>query len=288
MPLSHLPDIPVLPCTEIESDEPQLETILHLRQLILLFKCLEWLWRDRTDYFAAGNMSIYYNVQQLKNRDFRGPDFFVVLDTQKYDRKSWVVWNEGGRYPNVIIEVLSQSTAETDRTTKKRIYEQVFKTPEYFWVYPDTLEFQGFRLVGKRYQEIPLTAAGLRWSEELQLFLRVHGEELRYFHPSGDLVLTPEEEAELLAQQALAEEQRAIAARQLAETERLRADAAQQEAELAQRQADVAQQEVEVARQAVEKAQQQIEVERRRAELAETKLAELQRQLGSSPGDPEP
>jgi Uma2 family endonuclease len=90
----------------IESDEPELESSLHLQQLLLLIKCLDWWWRDINkinNYFAAGNMSIYYNPQQIKTKDFRGPDFFVVLDTEPRDRGSWVIWQEGGKYPNFII-----------------------------------------------------------------------------------------------------------------------------------------------------------------------------------------
>ena len=42
----------------------------------------------------AGNLTIYFNPNQLKTQDFRGPDFFVVLDTDDRERKSWVVWQE--------------------------------------------------------------------------------------------------------------------------------------------------------------------------------------------------
>ncbi len=33
----------IFPTGDLYSDEPPLETELHLRQIILLFKCLEWL-----------------------------------------------------------------------------------------------------------------------------------------------------------------------------------------------------------------------------------------------------
>ncbi|MDY6938346.1 MAG: Uma2 family endonuclease, partial [Cyanobacteriota bacterium] len=67
------------PPSEIDSNEPQLETETHLRQILLFLSCLEWLWKDRTDYYAVGNLTIYYSPKQLKSEDFRGPDFFVVL-----------------------------------------------------------------------------------------------------------------------------------------------------------------------------------------------------------------
>ncbi len=112
--LDILPEV-TCPPTDLWSDEPPLESDLHLQQIIILLSCLELLWQEKNDYYASGNLTIYYNEEQLKKRDFCGPDFFVVLDTEKHPRKSWVVWGEGGKYPNVIVEILSPSTANIDR-----------------------------------------------------------------------------------------------------------------------------------------------------------------------------
>ena len=65
-----------------------------------------------------------------------------------------VVWQEGGKYPNLIIELLYPSTATDDRTVKKQIYQDIFRTPEYFWFDPKTSEFAGFILLGGTYQPI--------------------------------------------------------------------------------------------------------------------------------------
>lgn len=185
-----------LPPAEIYSDEPPLESNLHLRQILLLIECLEWLWKERDDFFATGNLTIYYSPNQRKSEDFRSPDFFVVLGVDKRpERKSWVVWHEGGKYPNVIIEILSDSTAKTDRGEKKQIYQEIFRTPEYFWFDPDTLEFVGFSLVRGQYQPIDPTESGRLWSEQLGLYLGVYERQLRYFTPDGAIVLTPSEAA---------------------------------------------------------------------------------------------
>lgn len=181
--------------TQLESDEPEMESTLHYVQLALLVSCLEWLWRDRNDYFIGANLTIYFSRQQLKNRDFRGPDFFLVAQTQKRPRKSWVVWEENGKYPDLIIELLSDSTATVDREFKKNLYQNEFRTPEYFWFSPENLEFAGFRLFGQRYVEITPNEAGLRWSESLNLYLGILDGKLRYFTPEGELVPTPEEAA---------------------------------------------------------------------------------------------
>ena len=163
-------------------------------------------------------------VNNLKKRDFRGPDFFLVKDVDNRLRPSWVVWEEGGKYPNLIIELLSNSTAQTDRTLKKELYQDRFRTPEYFWFSPDNLEFAGYRLVGHQYQEIPVTTDGKRWSEELELYLGIENNQLRYFSREGDLIATPQETA--LAQMETVEQQKLLTEqqKQKAEQEKQRAD----------------------------------------------------------------
>lgn len=195
--------------SQLESNEPELESSLHYAQLALLVACLEWLWRDRTDFFIGANLTLYFSHQQLKNRDFRGPDFFLVKATEKCPRKSWVVWEEDGKYPDLIIELLSESTATVDRTLKKDLYQSRFRTPEYFWFSPETLEFAGFRLTGQTYQPIAPTASGWLWSETLNLYLGIHNQQLRYFNPEGELILSPEEAAEQAQQQANRAQQQA-------------------------------------------------------------------------------
>ncbi|MCP4702021.1 MAG: Uma2 family endonuclease, partial [Gammaproteobacteria bacterium] len=49
-----------------------------------------------------------------------------------YRRNKWVVWEEGGRYPDVIFEFFSPSTRHKDLKEKKDLYEQTFRTREYF------------------------------------------------------------------------------------------------------------------------------------------------------------
>jgi Uma2 family endonuclease len=181
--------------SQLLSDEPEMESSLHYAQLALLVACLEFLWRDRTDFFIGANLTIYFSRQQLRNRDFRGPDFFLVKQTEKRPRNAWVVWEEDGKYPNLIIELLSTSTADVDRNLKKTLYQDRFRTPEYFWFSPETLELAGFQLVGHTYQPITPNSNGWYWSEELELYLGLKDRQLRYFTSEGNLVPTPEEAA---------------------------------------------------------------------------------------------
>ncbi|MBD0264949.1 MAG: Uma2 family endonuclease, partial [Tolypothrix sp. Co-bin9] len=144
-----------------------------------------------------------------KSEDFRGPDFFVVLGTERKTRKSWVVWEEYGKYPNVIVEILSESTANTDKDLKKKIYQDTFRTPDYFWFDPYTLEFAGFHLVDGEYQPLRPNPLGWLWSQQLGLYLGVYEGKLRFFTSEGQLVTTPEEEAQSERQQKELAEQKA-------------------------------------------------------------------------------
>ena len=182
--------------SQLLSDEPEMESSLHYMQLLLLVTCLEWAWQDRNDFFVGANLTLYFSRQQLKNRDFRGPDFFLVKNTTRVPRTSWVVWEEDGRYPDVIIELLSNSTAEVDRTLKRDLYGNRLHIPEYFYFSPETLEFAGFRLETSEYQPILANSQGWLWSEALGFFLGIHERKLRYFSLEGVLIPTPQEAAQ--------------------------------------------------------------------------------------------
>ena len=221
----------ILPQDELWSDEPPLESDKHREEIEILIECINWHWRNRQNFYASGNITIFFSEKHETTEDFRGPDFFVVKGCEKRQRTSWVVWQEEGKFPNVIIELLSKSTAKVDKNIKKNIYQNIFKTPEYFWFHPITLEFKGFRLQDGKYQPLSANNDAWLWSEELELFLGIYEEKLRFFSPDKQLIPTDKE----------------------------RADAAEQRAEVAQQQAETAQQQAEAAQQQVEAAQQQVE-----------------------------
>jgi Uma2 family endonuclease len=162
-----LPNQEQLPC---DDGEP-METQRHKMQMDLLIEVLyPWL-EQRDNGYVGGNMFVYYSSQQLKNQDFRGPDFFAVLDVPKGERKSWVVWDEG-KAPDVIIELLSESTAQQDKTIKKLIYQNQLRIPEYFWYDPFAPDdWQGCQLVGGSYQALNLIKDHYYVSEKLNLAL---------------------------------------------------------------------------------------------------------------------
>ncbi len=218
----------------VETDGVPLETPWHRMAINLLIEAIVYFFRDRNDFFVGGNMFIYYSVQQVRNRDFCGPDFFFVQDVERNrERMWWAIWDEGGRFPDVIIELLSPSTAELDRTTKRTPYERTFRTPEYFLYDPDTNQLEGWRLNARqRYQAIQPDQHGRLRSEVLGLWLgawtglfqETDATWPRFFDAEGQLVPTRAEAAEQRAaaeaQRAAAEAERAATAE--AEVERLR------------------------------------------------------------------
>ena len=157
-----------LPFELVTSDGEPLETNWHVIQMNLLIDLIHQVMteRGRTDFFSGGDMFVYYTDEQARDVAagrpyFRGPDVFYVGGVEgDRERKAWVAWEEGGRLPDVIVELLSPSTAKIDRTVKKDLYARVFRTPEYFLYEPDTLRLEGFRLQGDRYQPLIPNAHG--------------------------------------------------------------------------------------------------------------------------------
>lgn len=212
-------------------DGEPMESHNHALQAELLKEPLDVFWADRDDVFVGGNMFVYFNIEQSRQNDFRGPDVLVALDVPRGARKSWVVWEEG-KGPDVVIELLSDSTAAIDRGIKKRIYEDRLRVPEYFWFHPFTGELAGFRLEDAAYEPIAPDAQGRLLSRRLQLMLvlwegsyrGVQARWLRWATLDGELLPTGEELAARAQAQAGEAEQRA-------DQERQRADQAEQRAE---------------------------------------------------------
>ena len=237
-------EVPLPPQDLPEEDGENLETGWHRDAINLLVELIRSLFLGRTDFFAGGNMFIHFSSEHVRNRDFRGPDVFFVKDVDgSYDRPYWAIWHENGRYPNLIIELLSPSTALIDRTTKKDVYERSFRTPEYVLYDPETQTLEGWRLdEHQRYQPIQPDEHGRLWSEQLGVWIGtwtghfqgwLENVWLRFFTESGDLVpLFAEREKERANEaetHADKEKNRADEAKMHADEEKNRADKAEAE-----------------------------------------------------------
>ncbi|MBW4622644.1 MAG: Uma2 family endonuclease [Cyanosarcina radialis HA8281-LM2] len=209
---------PPMPPTDLIFDDGEpLESNRHRVAMNLLIRSLKHDWAQRQDFFVGGNMFVYYSSKQARNRDFKGPDFLVVLNVESDPtRLGWVVWEENGRYPDVIIELLSDSTEAEDLGSKKRLYEQVFKTKDYFVFHPfKENSLQGWHLDSDRgYQPIEENPQRWLWCQSLNLWVgtwrgQVEDDNavwLRFYDEAGNVVLLPEEAEQ---QRADAEQQRA-------------------------------------------------------------------------------
>lgn len=237
-----------------ESDGIPMETEWHRAQMNLLIDVTTTQHRHRRDYHVGGNNFIYYDPRDPRKN--AGPDYFYVNGVRFEPlRPMWKVWEEGGRFPDLIIELMSPKTKHKDRKTNKAIYERVFRTPEYFLYDPRPQPLFGWRLTGTRYRPIEPDGRGWMWCEQLGLWLgewegtyrgNMHTVWIRFYDEAGNLVPTAEE-------RAMAE----------AEAERRRGERRKRSAE---------------------KARRELLEERRRAEAAEAELARLRVQLEQARG----
>jgi Uma2 family endonuclease len=207
-----------LPFELVLSDGMPLETEWHTLEYPLLRELIGQAMAEqgKIDFYVGAYMFVYYSVEQARAvseemtkglpwRAYRGPDVFWVggVDPNR-ERQVWISWEEDGRLPDVIVELLSPTTAHKDRTEKRDLYARVFRTAEYFLCDPDTKTLEGLRLADRFYQPIPPDENGRLWSEQLGVSLGLwHGvvegrkdDWVRLFHPDGSLVPTAEERAE--------------------------------------------------------------------------------------------
>jgi Uma2 family endonuclease len=184
-----------LPC---DDGEP-METLWHRNEMYMLIETLTLHWEQRTDFFIGGNMFVYFSGKQEFNKDFRGPDFFVVnggVEVGK-ERLSWVSWEENDRLPDLIIELVSKTTGVIDRGEKLKLYTKRLKVHEYFCYDPADELLEGWRrTTSGKYVTIDAEPDGSMWSEETQLylsrwtgeFLRMNGRWLRFFTKDGSML----------------------------------------------------------------------------------------------------
>jgi Uma2 family endonuclease len=218
------------------SDGEPVDSERNGKQQTLLTSSLERAWAARDDFYVGGNMFVYYSQLQTKQNDFRGPDVFVVLDTTRRERKSWVVWGENGRMPDVVIEVLSPSTEAVDRGEKMRIYARLLHVSSYYLFDPLTRVLEGYQLdqSSRSYVpmaplpdgDLPCAVLGLRLGVRRGRYQGIEAEWLRWLDADGRVLPTDEERAEAEARQREDAERRAREeARQREDAERRLAEA---------------------------------------------------------------
>jgi Uma2 family endonuclease len=227
-----LPFIPPPGEDDLPSDDGvPMETERHKLQMdLLIYPLRRYLAQHRPDSYVNGNMFVYYRFDEDSGESQAiGPDVMVALNVEPREHKSWLTWKEG-KGPDVVIELLSDSTARHDKIRKKRIYQEVLRVSEYFWFHPFVPEdFVGHRLEGGIYQPIQPNAQDALSSHSLDLLLLrwqgvyagVEALWLRWALPDGTTLPTPDEAAD--AAIAVADAATARAAQESARAEKLAA-----------------------------------------------------------------
>jgi Uma2 family endonuclease len=223
-------------------DGEPMESARHHQQMMVLIESLEDAWQGRDDFYVGGNMFLYFSETQTRRNDFRGPDVFVALNTTRRERRAWVVWEENGKAPDVIIELLSEKTEKIDRGEKMRVYGRSLKVGEYFLFDPFSGVLEGYELdvLHGIYVAKAADSEGRLRCEQMDLWLgkvrstlyAVEASWLRWMKSDGLVLAMPSERADAETRRADAETRRADAEAERADAETRRADA---EAERARR-----------------------------------------------------
>ncbi len=200
---------------------PLTETVLALRQR----------YADRDDVYVSGDLLVYYRMNDNTVR--LALDVFVVFGVEDHLRSSYIIWREGGKTPDFVLEIASPGTYVRDMTEKRALYA-AFGVTEY-WRFDPTGQLFTPALVGERlaedgeYEPIEI---GMDDDGMLRGYSEVLGLDVCQ-RPDGDLRMYDPETQTWLSY--LAEE---VAARQAAEAARDEAEAARNEAEAARNEAE--------------------------------------------------
>jgi Uma2 family endonuclease len=186
------------------------DNTLQFKWIVLIKEGHETLFRHDPDIFVAGNL-LWYPVEG--HPEIRqAPDVMVVIGRPKGDRGSYKQWEEGGRSPQVVFEVLSPGNRFTEMLYKFRFYER-HGVEEYYIYDPANGMLEGWLRSGDHLEEIP----DMNGHVSPRLGIRFEPGEgpnnLRILGPDGEPFVTHQQ----LADRAEAQRQRAEAEHQRAE-----------------------------------------------------------------------
>jgi hypothetical protein len=174
--------------TEV-NQEQMIELILEFRQAVASL-----------GHHVGGNLLVYYDPDNGWNHC--APDVFVALDAGPALRESWKVWVEG-KFPEVVFEVASPSTQNTDIWQKVRLYEEQGALEYYIYDPAGRLRppYRGYARQGGQLVPLPNPTGGSMVSPLLGLELRVVDGWLRVINPTTGLPYpSPQEQhAQLVA-----------------------------------------------------------------------------------------
>ena len=258
-----------------------METDPHADSIVDMRYQLKTHFEARQDVYVAGSMALYY--REGDPSAMLAPDLFVVLGVEKKERRSYMLWEEGGVVPAFVVEVASQSTSRLDATSKRATYERM-GVREY-WRFDPLGELireglVGWRLAGGSYEQVRAGRAG-SWqrSEVLGLELRAEGSLLRFWDPQQGRALATHSESLRALQAAERERDQVAQERDQAVQDR---DQAVQDRDQAAQERDQAAQERDQAAQERDQAAQERDQAARERDEAQQRIRELEVRLRSS------
>ena len=110
------------------------------------------------------HQAIAFNVAKALDKNLECKECFVVLEEDYIVNEDTIlkpdvslICNENNKFitkaPEVIVEVISPSTAKKDETIKFEIYQKE-RVKYYILVYPDFLKAKVYKLNGDKYQKV--------------------------------------------------------------------------------------------------------------------------------------
>lgn len=199
--LNLLPTSEELPCSD---DTPVDNEDQNFIPNFLLF-LLQYIWADRQDWFFGVDMGVYHTTG-ITHLVPIVPDGFLSLDVirRKSDpgRNSYVVWEENGVVPKLVLEVVSKTPGDEyaeklEKYAKLGVLYYLVYNP-YFWKRDRHQPFELYRLGEGEYQ---LVIGEPYWLEEIGLGIGravittggIQQEVLAWYNQQGQRYLTPEE-----------------------------------------------------------------------------------------------
>ena len=202
-------------------DSKVTESMRHLATTVYGYYALETWFSDRPETLVAKDLMLLF--EEGNPEAALAPDVMVIFDAGTADRSSYKVWQEGGRVPDFVLEVLSKSTWRKDVRVKPGLYAAL--GVHELWLFePFGLDLAGYRLRDGTYESLrPLPDGGLP-SRILGLDVVVEGHELRFRNPATGEVLPSHTQSESRRRQAESARDQAESARDEAESARRAAE----------------------------------------------------------------
>ncbi len=212
-----LPSSQELPC----SDETPVDNEIQNYIPNLLLTILGSIWKERSDWFFAVDMGIYYLLKGAR-QPVIVPDGFLSLGVQRQKnnslRLSYVLWEENGTPPVWVLEIVSKTynreyEEKMTRYSELGVLYYIIYNPDY-WQRDGHKPFEVYRLIQGKYvlqqgEPFWMPELGLGIGREFGNYTGCEREWLYWYDREGNRYPTPEENRDLQQERAERAEQRA-------------------------------------------------------------------------------